>query len=91
VSYHKAFIGISLKFSPLTFRLSEALDKINKRLDEQTAAIGSIQKQLAKALHNESRPRQTLCNLNVVSIVILTLGVVFHAIFMWMLARKQSN
>lgn len=72
-------------------RLSDALDKINRRLDEQSVAIKTIQHQLTKALNNESRPQTTLCNLNVVSIIILTLGVFFHAIFMWMLARKQSN
>jgi len=73
-------------------KLSEALDKINRRLDEQNSAISNMQKQLTKVLHNESQsPRTTWCNLNIVSIIILTLGVIFHAIFMWMLARKQSN
>jgi hypothetical protein len=71
--------------------LSEALDRINKRLDDQQSTLTNIQKQLARSLNGESKPRSTLCNLNVVSIIILTLGVVFHAIFMWMLARKQSN
>lgn len=72
-------------------RINESLDKINRRLDEQSIAIMNMQKQLAKVIVNDSRPQSTLCNLNVVSIVILTLGVVFHAVFMWMLARKQSS
>jgi uncharacterized protein YoxC len=75
----------------IIYRLSEALDKINKRLDEQSAAITSMQNQLTRVINNESSPRTTLCNLNIVSIIILALGVLFHAIFMWMLARKQSN
>lgn len=74
----------------LSNRINESLDKINRRLDEQSVAIMNMQKQLAKVIVNDSRPQSTLCNLNVVSIVILTVGVVFHAVFMWMLARKSN-
>lgn len=72
----------------LHFRFLESLDKINRRLDEQNVAIMNIQKQLAKVIKNDSNPR-SLFNLNYVSLIILAVGIVFHAIFMWFLARKN--
>lgn len=82
---------ILFKFKFIHSRLNEALDRINKRLDEQQSTLTNIQNQLSRSLNNESKPQSTWFNLNVVSIIILTLGVVFHAIFMWMLAKKQLN
>lgn len=37
----------------------------------------------------EPKSKNSIFNLNVASIVILALGVIFHAIFMWILARKH--
>lgn len=74
----------------LIIRLTEALDKINHRLDEQHTAIINIQKQLTRAIKPESNSR-SLFNLNVISLIILAIGIVFHGVFMWMLAKKQNN
>ncbi|XP_070490989.1 oxysterol-binding protein-related protein 8 isoform X3 [Chironomus tepperi] len=69
-------------------KLSEALDKINHRLDEQHTAIANIQKQLSKVIKQDTNSRSFM-NLNVISLVILAIGIVFHGIFMWMLSKKQ--
>ncbi|KAL7017631.1 hypothetical protein ACKWTF_010458 [Chironomus riparius] len=69
-------------------KLSEALDKINHRLDEQHTAIANMQKQLSKVIKQDINSRSFM-NLNVVSLVILAIGIVFHGIFMWMLSKKQ--
>jgi fructose-bisphosphate aldolase class 1 len=72
-------------------RLNESLDRIHRRLDEQHIAITNIQKQLAKIIQHESNPPRSSFNLNVVALIILAIGIVFHAILMWILARKQNN
>ncbi|KAG5673901.1 hypothetical protein PVAND_003903 [Polypedilum vanderplanki] len=71
-------------------KLNESLDRIHHRLDEQHTAITNIQKQLAKIIQNESKPRSSM-NINVISLIILAIGIVFHAILMWILAKKQNN
>lgn len=71
----------------LFFRIVDALDKINRRLDEQAMSIANIQNSLTKM---NSQPKQTApwSNLNVISLIVLALGVVFHGIFMWILSKK---
>lgn len=71
-------------------KLNESLDRIHKRLDEQHIAIANIQKQLTRIIQQEQKPRSSL-SISVVSMIVLAIGIVFHAILMWMLARKQNT
>lgn len=86
---HYTYIISSQINTKFLLRLLEALDGINKKLDQQSKLIAGIQNNITRLqMAQKPEPRNSLFNLNVVSIIVLALGVLFHAIFMWILARK---
>lgn len=73
-------------------RLAETLEKINRRLDEQSNATVNMQKQLAKIIIKQESNKlqsQSFLKLNASSIGMIALGILFHAIFIWIIARKH--